>query len=354
MKEIKVESCLKENGYTFRYNPTYKLARIDIPKAKDNPARLHRSFDAEHCLRMGIRMEAGQEFPAIVVFVINEQEDELATGLHRVIAADTLQQTVFTAYEVVEPDPARRAMLPLLLNTYEGKAPTRLEAFLTISDLIRQNPFLKADALCKMYGENVDLYLKWVKAEAVNERARKLGVGTSFASKGLTVKVKETIGTIKNDNTFVGVVDVLAFTKTMQGQSAEEFVKEVKRHGNTEAIAQRMIDERRRDFAAEEAKRKPGNLRTPSSTSTKYMSAVNRLLRFKRNFSVAALQLAGIPEGKRDQALRAVRDLQCQLDEVAEALARLCEQTEREEEWMKEHRSTKTGEHISEHASPST
>src|SRR5215471_3628666 len=112
MKEAKVENCLNENGYTYKYVPDYKLSRINIQKAKDNPARLYRKYDDDHAFAMSERMAAGVEFPAIVVFDLGTQDDELATGLHRIMAAYANGIKTFEAYVVVEPDPRRRAGLP--------------------------------------------------------------------------------------------------------------------------------------------------------------------------------------------------------------------------------------------------
>lgn len=333
MKDLRVENCLRDNQYTYRYTSAYKLDRIDMGEADQNPARLTRRYDEDHMLQMACRMEAGVEFPGIVVCDLGGQHDELSTGYHRVKAAQLGSSITFPAYIVAEPDPYRRAILPVLLNTIEGRAPGRTEIYLTIMNLIERFPGTKARDLCKIYGIPEEAFLGWRRLEEINIRARNLGVASTFASKTFNQRVRLEIGRIANDNTFVGVIDVLAFTKTMQGQSAEEFVKEIRKSGRTEVIAQRMIEDRRREFVKEEVQRKQEEVRTPSSISTKYMSRVNGLVKFRRNFSAAALQLAGIPPAKLAASLVTIRTLQGQLDEVADTLEQLVEQHRKEQEW---------------------
>jgi hypothetical protein len=350
MKDPRVENCLRANQYTFRYTPAYKLDRIDLKDADQNPARLTRRYDEDHMLQMACRMEAGVEFPGIVVCDVGSDEDELSTGYHRMKAARFCSLTTFPAYIVAEPDPYRRAILPVLLNTIEGKSPSRTDIYMTIMDLVQRFPGTKAANLCAMYGVREDAFLTWRRLEAATERARALGVGGAFTNKQFNQKIREEIGRITNDNIFVGVTEVLALTKNMVSQSAEEFVRSIRRKGTTEVLAQRMIEQRRKDFIEEDARRKQEDVRTPSSTSTKYMSRVMSLLRFRRSFSVATLQLAGIPPGKRRISLASVRSLIEQLEEVAEALDHLVEQTEKEEEWRtKATTSTNIGAQTSAH-----
>jgi hypothetical protein len=344
MKDQRIENCLRANQYTFRYTAAYKLDRINMKEADQNPARLTRRYDEEHMLQMACRMEMGVEFPGIVVCDVGGAEDELSTGYHRIKAARFCGQTIFPAYIVVEPDAYRRAILPVLLNTIEGKSPSRTDIFMTIMDLVQRFPGTKAVDLCAIYGVKEDSFLTWRRLEAATERARSLGVGGAFTSKLLTQKLREEIGRITNDNVFVGVTEVLALTKNMTSQSADEFVRSIRRKGTTELVAQRMIEQRRKDSIEEDARRKQEDVRTPSSTSTKYMSRVMSLLRFRRSFSVATLQLAGIPPSKRRISLASVRSLIEQLEEVAEALDHLVGQTEKEEEWRTKAASTRSGE----------
>lgn len=355
MKDPRVENCLKANQYTFRYVGAYKLERIDMTEADQNPARLTRRYDEDHMLQMACRLEDGVEFPGIVVCDIGGSHDELSTGYHRVKAALFGNVTVFPAYIVAEPDPYRRAILPVLLNTIEGRAPGRIEIYMTIMDLTERFSGTKARDLCKIYGIPEEAFLSWRRLEEISIRARNLGVGSAFSSKVFNQRVRGELGRIANDNTFVGVVDVLSFTKTMQGQSAEEFIKEIRKNGRTEVVAQRMIEERRREFVKEEVQRKQEEVRTPSSISTKYMSRVNGLVKFRRSFSVASLQLAGIPPTKLPASLAAIRSLQGQLDEVADTLEQLVEQHRKEQEWRTSGKasSTSTGAPHSPGISPS-
>jgi hypothetical protein len=354
MRDPKVETnCLSRHNYTWKFEEAYKLDRIDWKEAADNPARIWRPYDEEYMFRMALQMENGYVFPPIVVFDVGLPKDLLATGYHRGQAAKYRDIHIFPAYRIAEPDPYRRAILPSLLNAVEGKSQTREEIFYTVIGVLERFPGTKARDLCIMHGITEAQLSEWKRARAAQVRAEDLGVGTMFSRFPKDLRMK--IDKIGNDNTYVGVVDCLHFTRDYQAQTPDDFVKDIYKHGKTEIIAQRMMEQRRKDYLEElvRYKQERGEAKTPQATSTRYMGKINSLIRFRRVFSVAALQLAGVPAAKRPSALNSVCTLITHLTEVKEAIEQLIAADEREISWRKD-TSTRTGAHPSAHTSPST
>jgi hypothetical protein len=124
MKDPKTEQFLTHGAWKWQYQRHILFADIDRAASKENPSRLLARIDEERVQTYGLAMEEGVEFPAIVVLALDPAVSSyrylIATGVHRIEAADLAGLKEFDAYVVAEPDQYRAELLIRRLNTIEG------------------------------------------------------------------------------------------------------------------------------------------------------------------------------------------------------------------------------------------
>lgn len=179
MKDPKSEEWLNRGGYKYSYRQKVPLSEIDMVASLANPSRLHRNLDDDRVLNYGISMEAGVEFPAIVLLnldpaVKSEFKWLIATGCHRTSAMEMAKITETDAYIVTEADNYRREWLCRMINTIEGVAPS-------VPDTMRQLCLLHQNwgkPLAQLARENNvklgNLQSYWNEEQAI-QRARRFG-----------------------------------------------------------------------------------------------------------------------------------------------------------------------------------
>src|SRR5262252_7348296 len=99
MKDPKVEQLLERGVFVWKYHKRVDFAEIDVKASEENPARLNRRLDDERAYQYGAKMEAGEEFPAIVLLPLLEPHEPfkyiVATGMHRIKGAEVALRTSF-------------------------------------------------------------------------------------------------------------------------------------------------------------------------------------------------------------------------------------------------------------------
>src|SRR5215475_4784303 len=124
MIDPKTEQYLTQGAWKWKLHKQVPFTDIDLKASYDNPSRMLTRIDDERVQAYGLAMESGVEFPAIVLLVLDPAKSSfkylIATGVHRVSAADLCGLTAFDAYVVTEPDEYRHELLIRQLNTIEG------------------------------------------------------------------------------------------------------------------------------------------------------------------------------------------------------------------------------------------
>jgi ParB-like nuclease family protein len=179
MLDPKTEAFLMRGGWKYTYLRIVQIKDIDLKASMENPSRLERKLNDDKYLDYAIKMEAGIEFPAIVLLTIDPAEKrpfkyEIATGCHRVEAANTANKKTFDAYVVTEADNYRRETLCRMANTIEGTAPSMRD---TLTQICEMHIRYKKPLAELARGWNVKVQALnnfWTEEQAIR-RARKYG-----------------------------------------------------------------------------------------------------------------------------------------------------------------------------------
>src|SRR5436309_445987 len=124
MRDQRTEAFLERGGWKWKFHEKVELVKIDIQHSAENPARLARKIDDERVLQYAEEMESGVDFPAVVLLSPSDREVlpfDVATGMHRLSAADTAGLLSLDAYIITEADHFRREILIRQLNSIEGQ-----------------------------------------------------------------------------------------------------------------------------------------------------------------------------------------------------------------------------------------
>jgi hypothetical protein len=207
MRDPKTEHFLDSGNYKWRYVEKVDFAEIDLKASLENPARLHRTVNEDVALSYALAMEAGDEFPAIVLLTLDSTTSILpyliATGVHRVTAAKDYQiRDWFDAYVVAEADAYRRTSLTRRLNIIEGYGVTMKDRIAQALQDHKEHPDVSLGALAKDWHLKLDT-LKTAKAtQSAVDRGRRFGYTLDDGKLKLTQKSIQSLGLIHSDKVF--------------------------------------------------------------------------------------------------------------------------------------------------------
>lgn len=313
MRDPKTEQQLNRGGFKYRFEQAFAISRIDINAAKRNPARLLRQIEEERCVEMACAMEAGVDFPAIVL-IEDVNSFTLATGLHRLIAATQWKKpplSTFDAYLIGEADSYRREVLIRSINTIEGKGQSRDENLAHCVEVMRMYPGHTVDdvaAAFSLSGRVVREHLRQQKAE---KRAYDLGIGQLLCdTKLFAATVKGALNTIKPDPLFIGTIRAISETHC-KGAVSAQFISDVAA-AKSEAAGFKVIEERKREHAEAEASAQIKWAKRRSDIPTKALAKVKSILRMPHALEPSLLQFGAleITQLARDtQAVQEVIDI---------------------------------------------
>lgn len=208
MRDPKTEHFLNAGNYKWKYVEKIPFKEIDIKASLENPARLHQTVNEEAALGYALAMEAGDEFPALVLLTQDPAASVLpyliATGVHRFWAArDHKIRDWFDAYVVTEADGYRRKSLIRRLNILESAIGV------TMKDRIAQalqdhkeNPEISLQVLAGEWHLKIETLKAAQAMEEALERGRKFGYALDNGKVKLTQKSIMALGQIHLNKPF--------------------------------------------------------------------------------------------------------------------------------------------------------
>jgi hypothetical protein len=210
MRDPKTEAYLNRSKSKWEYKAKVDFDKIDLKHSAENPARLAAKIDEDRAIHYGLEMEAGVEFPAIVLLTPSDNGKfpyDVATGMHRIEGALCARKTGFDAYVVTEPDAYRREVIIRQLNTLEGRGVTVRESILQVIALHEKFPEKSLTALSKDWGLKFSAISAAWRAEAARKRALNAGYNLDRMRVGQTVATM--LNTIHSDRVFTKVLELI-------------------------------------------------------------------------------------------------------------------------------------------------
>lgn len=333
MQDQRTENYLKRHGCSFRFEVRFPLEKLgDRSEAEQNRARLDRRLDEVRALQYGADMEAGTDFPAILIFETGEDCYELGSGLHRWAAAELAfpNNPRLDAYIVIEPSEYRRDLLTRAANTIEGVGQSQRENLAHIAEIKRQNKDVKTKDLADFFRIRLQLVEEYLREVRVVDRAVKLGVGDYLTQKKFSQKLKLELGRINYDDLFIETVRLIHENRRLVGPTAIEFAASV-RKAATVTEARKQIDDKRMELIRVEIEAK--QIRTPPGLATRFMGYVRNIKNCGGD-SVERLALSGLPGSKLPQELAILDAALAKLKTVRAEISHLIDQHERAAKWI--------------------
>jgi hypothetical protein len=346
MRDTKTEQQLDRGGFTWRFVEAFPINKIDLAASKANPARLLRQLDKERCLEMAVAMEAGVDFPAIVLSEEPNNLFILATGMHRLEGADVIKRTTFDAYIVIETDPYRRELLMRSINCIEGRGQTRDENLAHCAELHRLfgRP---VDDLAAAFNLKITAIRDYLRSIKFDEHAEQLGVGD--LSRGFPQRMKQDLSTIKIDVLLVDTIRLIKSTK-MSGSSAKQLIKEIT-ECRGEKAGLRILEQRRQEALQREESAKAKYGRHGMAIPTKAMKPVRTILALSAKYAndASKLQWGALEEAQLSRDLTALNDLMDIVPGWISEIKLSLKQYEKVKSW----KASMTGDRASAASSPS-
>lgn len=137
-RDQRVESLLKRGNYQFVLHDKEPLSNIDLKASAENPARINRKIEQDRVIQYGCAMIDGAVFPPLVLLRRDQAKLLVATGMHRIRAAQEAKIDTFDSYIVTETDQYRCDLLIRLLNGLEGRGDTIKEQLWHVISLHEQ------------------------------------------------------------------------------------------------------------------------------------------------------------------------------------------------------------------------
>jgi hypothetical protein len=349
MRDTKTEQQLDRGKFSYRFVPAFQISLIDLAASKANPARLHRTTDAERCLEMAIAMEAGVDFPAIVLLE-EPKATIVGTGMHRLIAATEMVKpplTTFDAYVVIETDPYRRELLMRSINCIEGRGQTREENLAHCAELYRLFGRSVED-LAVAFNMRIAAIREYLRSIKFDERAEQVGIGD--LTRELPQKTKQLLAKIQNDSLLADTVRMMKSTRAMTGPVAKQLIQDIAACRGEKA-GQKILEQRQQEFVQQEESAKARYGRRGMDIPTKAMRPVRTILSFSARYlnDPVRLQFGALEEAQLMRELTAVKDVMDVLDGWRREMVALLKQHEKVKSW----KPSTTGDRASASSSPS-
>jgi hypothetical protein len=305
MRDLKTERYLRRGHWRFTYEEAVSIADIDLDGSAHNAGRLDTRLDEERLVDYACCMEAGDEFPAVVLLKIPGAKHLVATGMHRLIAAARWAKPprkTFAAYLVREPSAYRREFLVRQLNSIEGHGYDRREKMLQVLALHENNPDIPVKQLAEECRVKPETLAEYIRERDLDREANEVGL---LGFQTLARSIKLALGTIKNSRCRLAAADAVLNLR-LKGTDAVEFARQVATAAKSnEAAGIRVVEKKREAKVDADAKAKAHHGKTPTARAVKFISNCKTLLRHVPN-GIDALHLASLVDLK--DARLAVRE----------------------------------------------
>lgn len=317
-RDPRVESLLKRGNYKNTYHDKILFSDIDLKASEENPARIHRKIDDLTVNQYGCAMLEGAIFPAIVLLKQDRAKYLVATGMHRIKAAQEVNRDWFDAYVVIEPDQYRCDLLIRLLNGVEGRGDTVREQFNHVISLHEKysNHTLKELALA--FNLSVSQVMNAWHAHQGTQRASRFGFDFEGAHKLPQVSIIA-LGQIGSDLVYSKAAEYVVHFDVV-GREVEELVRELKAVRSKGETAEMSVIQKYRTAAEEKQRRNKSRIGKTSPTAcTRFIGkcrAVNKQMRK----GIEALHLSALSDFKDAIAV---------VDDAIENLAKVKAEIER-------------------------
>jgi hypothetical protein len=241
MRDPKTEQFLDAGGYRWAYVEKVDFSEIDMKASQENPARLYRTVDEDRALGYALAMEDGADFPAIVLLTLDTSASVLAyliaTGVHRVSAAQIINRTSFDAYVVTEADAYRRMSLIRRLNIIEGYGVSGKDRIAQALQMQHEYPDLTLATLAKDWNLKLDTLKQARATQSAIDRGRRFGYALDDGKLKLTQKSILALNQIHSDKVFDRAAH-FAIVNAAPTSDIVELCKEVKKtRDETTALA---------------------------------------------------------------------------------------------------------------------
>lgn len=291
MRDPRTEAFLDRGQWQWTYDPNVTFDQIDISYSADNPARLNRRIDDERVLQYAEEMQSGVEFPAIILMTPSDRGEALydvATGMHRLNAADTAQSKApkhIDAYVVTEPDKYRREFLTRSANTIEGRGVSLQEQIMHIIHLHEQFN-VSIPTLCKEWHVKEHTVRTHLRAEQARKRARDTaGIDLTATKLSLTAQ-GQLNSSIHSDRVFSEAVKFIYNYKPSMS-AVDDICKAIK-ETREEAQALQVVAEYVEGQKQRQEKEKARTARTRTGPA---QSMISNAARFNKQVSAGIDQL---------------------------------------------------------------
>lgn len=295
MQDLKTEAFLRRGKWKFIYERGVPLSEIDIDGSLENPGRLDHRLEEDRVVDYTLHMEAGDEFPAVVLLKRPEQKHLVATGMHRLAAARRCTKPprkTHAAYVVREADLYRQEVLIRQLNTLEGRGYTREDKLAQIL------------ALHERYPEHTipDYAREWRVAATTIRDALRVGKLNREAAewelpgyRAISNTTKLALGSITNEPCRRAATDCI-LTWRLKGDEATLFAKEVAAAAKkTESAGIRVVQGKHKAKTDDNARGKARHGKTSTSRASRFVGTCKTLMRQVPN-GVATLHLAALTD----------------------------------------------------------
>jgi hypothetical protein len=243
MIDQKTEQWLKRGGYKFDYHKVIRLTEIDYKTSVENPSRLAKQLNDDKVQEYGLKMEAGVEFPALLLILIDPGSGrkfkyDILTGCHRYAAADLAGKKTFDGYVVIEADDYRIEWAARMANTIEGTAPSLRD---TLTQLCEMHTKYKKtlSELARQANVKIQTLNNFWHEEQAIRRAQKYGYDSKRHKIGRTALIS--LAGIHSEVVFEKAIKtILNYGST--NQEIEQLARDIKKTRD-EATATRIIDD---------------------------------------------------------------------------------------------------------------
>lgn len=322
MREPKTEGYLARGNWTWVLE-TVPIAKVDLDHAKDNPTRMFRRFDPERVLQYAEQMADGVEFPAVVLMMPSDlgvKPYDVATGLHRLSAAETAKIKTFEAYVVVEPDPYRRELLARSLNSIEGRGSDQREQIMHIIALHEKHRHPIA-TLCNEWHVKESSVRHHYRAELSKRRARRVGGSLDNTRLRLSQTLIGQLHAIHSDAVFGDVVNFA--THHASSPAAVEQIWQDVRHVRDEAKALAIVQEH---IASEKQNRLNARAkfgRTRPGPAHAMIANATRFVRHAQATGINQLALASLSGQDKLKTMMLMEEMRALIQEISGEIGRI-------------------------------
>lgn len=330
MKDPKTEQFLTHGAWQWVYHQRVAFSDIDLKASRENPSRLLSRVDEDRVESYALAMQDKVEFPAIVLLALDPAVSTfkylIATGVHRVSAAEVADITAIDAYVVAEPDQYRAELLFRRLNTIEGHGVSIRDRVMQILHLHETYPDQPLKALAKEWNIKYSTVQSTYREQQAIRRAREFGVEFTKSNK-LSQKSLLSLNTIHSNPVYQKGLQFVTWNNVPPSE-IEEMVKEIKgtRDDNAAlAVVERHIEATSDRKLQQQAK----HGRTSPAAATEVVADARRLAkRFDKGIEKLHLATLGrrdlarvLFEGLIDNLKRAIADLD-RIDRLEKTLPR--------------------------------